>query len=98
MCKLRQAKICTLSLPILEMLCNSMCYSMQGTPLLGVASLVLLAGLVSKGDGDIVVAKGGTTRGAVKTEEGGSNKTFSLDGTLRDLDGLVKVVKLVRLL
>ena len=81
----------------MQMLCDSVCYSMQCIPLLGVASLVLFAGLVSKGDRDIVVAEGGTTRGSVQTEEGGSNKTFSLDGTLGDLDGLVKVVQLVRL-
>lgn len=66
-------------------------------PLLAVASLVLLAGLVSKGNRDIVVAEGGSTGGAVQAEEGGSDKTFSLDGTLGDLDGLVEVVKLVGL-
>lgn len=81
----------------LEMLCNSMCYSMQGTPLLAVASLVLFAGLVSKGDRNIVVAEGGSAGGAVQAEEGGSDKTLSLDGIRRDLDGLVEVVELVRL-
>lgn len=95
-----QAKICTLSLTTqpMKMLCNSMCYSLQGTPLLAVASLVLFAGLVSKGDRDVVVAEGGSTGSAVQAEEGGSDKTLSLDGTLGDLDGLVKVVKLVGLL
>jgi hypothetical protein len=83
--------------PPLEMLCNSMPYSMSGAHLLAVASLVLFAGLVSKGDGDIVVAEGGSAGGAVQAEEGGSNKTLSLDGIRRDLDGLVEVVQLVGL-